>query len=734
MPDEKVIIDIEYNTGEAQREVDKLTDEIIDLSEANKRLSAGIKDVKKDTVEGQKARKETLRLIEKNKEAIRRARAERTKNIKAITGEKSAFDKLTESVKEGNKIQQKNLDTLQQMPGGIGRVSSAFKRFTQIMKANPIILIVGAIVGAFAGLFKLFKQNDKFGTEIEAKFNGIKAALAVAAQAVRSFALAFGQLFKLNFKKAGELFQDAFRQASTGAREAFDATVEYTIALDALNDDILLSTTRHSKLRAEIEKNLVLAKDQVTSDKERLKFSKLAFAQTRILYMEEIEFSKRRYELELDNIYALAKAKNNITKEEFRQIIQDGKRRDELTLQQNDAWNELGDDRIKLLVDLYNNQFLKEEEFSKRSKRLISELSGLQKKVNKDVKQDNIETYDDIILATEEVTDELAGLYKEDFDNWREQQHKKYAGDTAEEIKEAKIQNEKELLQISQDYLNESLELFGANYDERYNIANRFTNSLLELQKKRLNGEKITLEDIAIIAKGLTNDILTNRQNALSAELEAVKTNYGNQINAFEEGSEIRKELERKQARAVYEIQLKQFKLEKAQALINVAINTALAAIKVTAQTGIGAAVAIPVVLGLGAAQAALIASKKPPEAPSFKKGGELKTGIFSGKRHSHGGTNLRDDSGRLLANVEKGERFFVLNRNASSKIRALSDINESTGGKAFAKRRVLQDGGEVDTRDNISEILSKINFSVKVEDIKTGINDYDKTINAGVV
>lgn len=77
--------------------------------------------------------------------------------------------------------------------------------------------------------------------------------------------------------------------------------------------------------------------------------------------------------------------------------------------------------------------------------------------------------------------------------------------------------------------------------------------------------------------------------------------------------------LEKKSDREIAEIKRKQAIADKAAALIQIAINTAIAASKAASQTGVGAALAVPLVIAGGAAQAAVVASQP---IPSFYAGG----------------------------------------------------------------------------------------------------------------
>lgn len=88
-------------------------------------------------------------------------------------------------------------------------------------------------------------------------------------------------------------------------------------------------------------------------------------------------------------------------------------------------------------------------------------------------------------------------------------------------------------------------------------------------------------------------------------------------------------------------------------------------------------AIAIATTIGTGIANVANIV-KVPTK---FESGGKAATA--GGNRHSSGGTKYYGDDGNVVE-LEQGENWYVLNRNASSAIGRLSDINQRYGGVSF--------------------------------------------------
>jgi hypothetical protein len=184
--------------------------------------------------------------------------------------------------------------------------------------------------------------------------------------------------------------------------------------------------------------------------------------------------------------------------------------------------------------------------------------------------------------------------------------------------------------------------------DDAFEIANetlQALNSILELQKQ--------------VSENRIADIETTRD----AEIEAINQSTDLESNKIRQ----REAAEFRAQRAIAAEKTKQAKREKAAAIIQATIDTALAVIKsVSASPTTFGLPFSAFALATGAAQIALIAAQP---IPKFKKGG-----IVGGRSHEAGGTMIE---------AEKGE--FVVNRSSVARHRdALDAMNRSSA--AFKK------------------------------------------------
>ena len=170
-----------------------------------------------------------------------------------------------------------------------------------------------------------------------------------------------------------------------------------------------------------------------------------------------------------------------------------------------------------------------------------------------------------------------------------------------------------------------------------------------------------------------------NMQARMDAELSTLKDSekYKNA------DSERRKDLEREVTKGYAQEQLKQFRIGQASAIADIGMNTASALMSSVA--GSWVTIGQPwfgIIASLGALQAGLVASQKPP---SFEKGG-----IVGGQRHSQGGTMIE---------AERGE--FVMSRSAvqSVGVETLNQMNQGgVGGLTLNISAPLIDETIIDT------------------------------------
>jgi len=139
---------------------------------------------------------------------------------------------------------------LQEATAGVDSLSASFKA----MLANPIVLVIVAIVGALAFLYKSFTNTSEGAEEMEQKFAGIKAAAQAVLDAIFQLGGAIIKFFKGDFSGA---FDDA-KAAITGVVgavvNAYNVASTLTKQLQDLHKEQLVADVAAAQRGAELAK------------------------------------------------------------------------------------------------------------------------------------------------------------------------------------------------------------------------------------------------------------------------------------------------------------------------------------------------------------------------------------------------------------------------------------------------------------------------------------------------
>jgi hypothetical protein len=204
----------------------------------------------------------------------------------------------------------KSLSKFQQMPGalgsaagGVAKVNTAFK----LLAANPIGLVITAIVAGLTLLIKAFKGND----EASEKFGGVMKGLGNVIKDILGRIVSLGKavidFLKFDFKGAAEEAKAAFTGMGESFKNAFKGGIEEQKLMIKIEDaeiEVLERIAQRNKEIAEIKKN---SRNMDESAFERSKEFEKAEELRRANLIDELAIQKDRValaELELKNTNA----------------------------------------------------------------------------------------------------------------------------------------------------------------------------------------------------------------------------------------------------------------------------------------------------------------------------------------------------------------------------------------------------------------------------------------------
>jgi hypothetical protein len=320
------------------------------LDARNKELRIALRGLNLETEEGRKKQKEYIAEIDKNTGFIKENTDAQTKQYMNVGNYKSALDGLPPSMAAG--------------VSGFKAMSAAAKAFL----ANPLVLVITAVVGAVTLLVNAFRKTEEGGDKVKRVFDQISAVVNVIKDRIENFALALNKIFsgegKLRDLKG--IFQ------GMGDEMKRDAEMAGLLrdALEALeNKEIALIVTSAERV-AQIDKLMELSADQTKSDKERI----AVLSEARRLMKEEAAAQQEIILGKIANELALTDEK-----EALERIIQVRKEGKQLTLEELGLSNSTNVDR-KRANELLAQYIGLEGSAAKRAKEVGGILSGLMKK------------------------------------------------------------------------------------------------------------------------------------------------------------------------------------------------------------------------------------------------------------------------------------------------------------------------------------------------------------------
>jgi len=242
-----------------------------------------------------------------NAKGVRVLSAEYVKQSKVVADAKASLDQFGKGIHDNRLNVGSYGEAIQEAFGGVspamGRAAAGVKTLNTAFKAllaNPVVLIIGAIVGALAALLKAFKSSDSGGTEFAARMEQIKAILDVVRQRLIAVTEAIGHVFRGEWREAGKDMKAAFTGIGEQMKSATDAAYKYAYALDTVKDAESNYISEASKNRNKIARLEFTAQDRTKSTKER----KAALKEALALGLEEVqkeqEFRKARLDAEVE--------------------------------------------------------------------------------------------------------------------------------------------------------------------------------------------------------------------------------------------------------------------------------------------------------------------------------------------------------------------------------------------------------------------------------------------------
>ena len=300
---------------------------------------------------------------------------------KAAKEKNKAFD--TKGMDTHTKKTQETAAAIESVGGAsgaaVGRVKSLSTAFKALL-ANPVALAITAIIGALTGLVKLIKSTDSGANALAARFEQLKALMDVIRQRVLTFGSAIANVFKGNWKQAGEDMKNTFSDIGDQMSRATKAAYDYTYAIDAIEDAESNYVSKSAEIRNQIAKLEYTAQDRSKATEERKKALQDALA----LGLEEVKAQKEFTRQKLDAEILYLAQKNNVTEQEILSFV---KMTDDERELADKALLELynrNEDKVNSIDKMYAEWIDLDTRYYEENKRNLSRLTGFEEEINRD--------------------------------------------------------------------------------------------------------------------------------------------------------------------------------------------------------------------------------------------------------------------------------------------------------------------------------------------------------------
>jgi hypothetical protein len=622
--------------------------------------------------------------------------------------------------------------TFKEVIGGVKNMGSALLSLGKAILANPLFLMVGAIV-AVVGALKMWsdysaeqavKAQDKSTKAIERNIESIKeqqkwlektselelkrAELeGKAPEEIGKLKLKYlketnesqirEQLAfqKLSNKLAGDIKKTGDEDRKKDLQDKMDDAEKSSLEL--FNENQLYEDKKRNLV---IENNNAIREQNKTANEKRLADEKDAS-------QKRIEFLNKLADLQLDNedksnqnrykvIEAKYKAMSDLTENSTQDLLDIEQMKnaelDALDIEaKNDALARQKENYKREIADAKGNGKLIAEIKEKNELEIDSiDFEYSSKKKERDAKsvKDSEQFAKTKVESERKATNEIKSINAElnylkskgtadEEKAFREYQQSKIDVLTANAEEEIRLNK---LVGVEADAVNKKVALESEKINnEEFKKTEEKT---VKETEKKLTDKQLEQQKIATVtlnsAMQLTDAISQLQQSKIQNELEDEK-NKNDEKNKFLKEqldanliTEAEYNTQKSAIDAEYKANESKLKTEafKKEKQANI--------IKATMSTAVGVVGALPniplsILAGiLGAAQIALIAQQ---QVPKFAKGG-----VFGGNSHSNGGTKGVFSDGTQIE-VERDENFYILNKNASRHINGLSNLNQQFGG-----------------------------------------------------
>ena len=673
MADEKIIIEVEVDTRAAEKNIQKQTQVITDLTQRNKELAATNKELSKDYDRNRKDISALNEQIAKNKSAITSANQSRRASIKEIQSENNSLNAISAQL-------SKNIKRRKEINTSTKAGQKEFRRLTKEIKSQNDQLKAAEQAG---GNFS--RSVGDYGSAINGLIPGLGGATQ-GIQALTSGSLAFiatpigAVITALGLAVAA--LTTYFRGSEKGQNDLLKVTETLSAVFGVLRDGVIATGEAIFEAISNPKETVIELGDLIVTNLIN-RFKAFAVIGEAVVKIIEGDFAEGFKQLGNGAVQAATGIENisEVAQNAIESIVEVSE----------EAGKKL-DENLKRAEDIARRQAKvdkREREILVERARLETQVAELRLKA-KDEERLSAQERIDALEEAQRLTDEVfAKEVVQARDRLKIQQQRNAQSESTKEdlLEEAQLQAD--LIRLEQQRLNANRKL---ETEIQTNIKKRNAELAKEAAQKEADAKKQQEEDDAFFAR---NDEIRAKQR--EQRLKDEEDQKQKDLEITQKTEEAKGIILQNGAALATKIGGEQSVAAKAAGIGQATISTYTAIVKALELGPIAGPIASASIGALGFANVANIAGVQ------FANGGLVDGGMFEGASHANGG--IKFASGGRIMEAEGGEA--IINKRSTAMFRpVLSAINSAGGGKKFAK------GGEIPKFANGGTTFAGMNTS----------------------
>lgn len=509
----------------------------------------------------------------------------------------------------------------------ISKLTGASMAASWALATAGITIVIGAIVGLIYWLNSAEEETKGLTKEQQAnaeKIDDLKLKYELATGAIDEYTAATKRLQKETTKSVEELNKKIGEEVNKAQTTIGQSVLNI---LEMYGIKVRNGEERRAAIRKKIEEKYAEDKKQI-AEKSAIDQALIDAAEAK----RQEEERKKRFEAEKKAYFEHMREIDQFVEKEMKEA--DAARR-----ALSDSFLKRGDSFVgnpEKVDDMIKSYFFAGLTAEQMGQRIGEQLEKAQKAA---------ELRGEIIYPTN-----IAKLPVPDNSKWIEQGKRDY------DLR-LKLQKDFNLTQkeIDEDFMASEFADFQKYEQWKRQELTKTAQQRKELEQGVYNAIATSLSSIST----LSSSIFANQSAALEANKEK-------ELRIVGDNAEARKKIEQKYAIESAKIARKKAQMEKAVALVQIAVDIAKAVTQITATASSLAAGVITaplaglayaqlgIAIGAGIAQAAVISSQPLPEIPTFEKGGPvpIKQGLLHGRSHREGGVLINAQGGEYIWDI----------------------------------------------------------------------------------